>query len=1234
MADHRQPNPTTFGSNFQQYRPPPGPQTGGSGPPQQWIQQNQGPGKMTANSYGPPGQFQTPPMGGPPRPGLPPPGGVMPQNFNQPPTNMGMGQPGTLNGHSQGNFMPNSPPRGVMNGPSGTPPPAIPTSMGQPGTQSNFSNSGMPPQTMGQRPQMGPGAHPNQQRMPPLTNSLPRMPPSMGQSTGFPPTSMGQRMQPPQVGQTPSPQMGHGPPPMQGMPPSSMAQGMPPSSMAQGMSPHPGNNQGMPPQVGMPQVMGRGMPPVSSYGQAPPQTRPPVSNNIGAPPSSFGSQQPPGPPSMINNTTALGSSDRPNELPVPYHGQAQYSHQIGSSMHLSPGVTPGSGPPSNKSSRAATPVSGQTYDALEGQFTPNKQGGPSPPQGYNPSPLASQPPIGQDMGQRSTGITGRRQYPQGAGKESQIAPNYPGSYGNKAGDQMYQAPSGIPPYGNLQSPAMPQTLPAPNSGYSNPNPDHLTSNFNKLGLNESPQNQTAVNLLNERHLIHHEGLETVKPNLQHDFKKVHCNPDVFRCTLNAMPQTSTLLNKARLPLGILIHPFKDLSQLPVIQSSVIVRCRSCRTYINPYVHFVDQRRWKCNLCYRVNDLPEEFTFDPVTKTYGDPQRRPEIRSATIEFIAPSEYMLRPPQPAVYLYLLDVSFNAIETGYLNLFCQTLLEEIDKIPGDSRTQIGFLAYDRSLYFFNLAEGLSQPQMLIVPDLDDVFLPLPDELLVNLHESKDLVIDLLNQLPTLFEGNTETGSALGAALQAGYKLTSPTGGRITVMQTVLPTVGQGALQLREATPQTSAKNIPHLGPATDFYKKLALDCSAQQVAVDLFMLNGQYADMASISCISKYSAGCIYYYPSFHTIKNTALSDKYEADLRRYLTRKIGFESVMRIRCTRGLSIHTFHGNFFVRSTDLLSLPNINPDAGFGMQMSIEDTLTECSNVCFQAALLYTSSKGERRIRVHTLCLPVTNQISDVYGSADQQAIIGLLSKMAVDRTLTSSMGDARDALMNAAVDSLGAYMSQIPASQKIGSLILPFTLRVIPLFILSLLKSMAFKGTASTKTDDRVFALQQFKVLPISYLLQSVYPHLYPVHALDEKSPVTKGGISVHIPPLIQLSSANIDRHGVYLMDTGDCVYMIVGGSVSDQFCQNVLDKPNFMSIPETMTDLPEMENPTSENLRNFVNYLLDNRPNGTTFLVMRDDSKCRHVFYQHMIEDRTESSMSYYEFLQYLQQQIK
>ena len=41
-----------------------------------------------------------------------------------------------------------------------------------------------------------------------------------------------------------------------------------------------------------------------------------------------------------------------------------------------------------------------------------------------------------------------------------------------------------------------------------------------------------------------------------------------------------------------------------------------------------------------------------------------------------------------------------------------------------------------------------------------------------------------------------------------------------------------------------------------------------------------------------------------------------------------------------------------------------------------------------------------------------------------------------------------------------------------------------------------------------------------------------------------------------------------------------------------------------------------------------------FFVSRDDSRNRQMFIEHMIEDKTESSMSYYEFLQHLQKNIK
>ncbi|PNJ59693.1 SEC24A isoform 2, partial [Pongo abelii] len=532
--------------------------------------------------------------------------------------------------------------------------------------------------------------------------------------------------------------------------------------------------------------------------------------------------------------------------------------------------------------------------------------------------------------------------------------------------------TGVPP-SSLNYPSGPQAFTQTPLGAN-----HLTTSMSGLSL--QPEGLRVVNLLQERNMLPSTPLKPPVPNLHEDIQKLNCNPELFRCTLTSIPQTQALLNKAKLPLGLLLHPFKDLVQLPVVTSSTIVRCRSCRTYINPFVSFLDQRRWKCNLCYRVNDVPEEFLYNPLTRVYGEPHRRPEVQNATIEFMAPSEYMLRPPQPPVYLFVFDVSHNAVETGYLNSVCQSLLDNLDLLPGNTRTKIGFVTFDSTIHFYSLQEGLSQPQMLIVSDIEDVFIPMPENLLVNLNESKEDI---------------------------------------------------------------------HMTPSTDFYKKLALDCSGQQVAVDLFLLSGQYSDLASLGCISRYSAGSVYYYPSYHHQHNPVQVQKLQKELQRYLTRKIGFEAVMRIRCTKGLSIHTFHGNFFVRSTDLLSLPNVNPDAGYAVQMSVEESLTDTQLVSFQSALLYTSSKGERRIRVHTLCLPVVSTLNDVFLGADVQAISGLLANMAVDRSMTASLSDARDALVNAVIDSLSAYRSSVLSNQQPG-LMVPFSLRLFPLFVLALLK----------------------------------------------------------------------------------------------------------------------------------------------------------------------------------------
>ncbi|GAA6092873.1 protein transport protein Sec24B isoform X1 [Tachysurus ichikawai] len=854
---------------------------------------------------------------------------------------------------------------------------------------------------------------------------------------------------------------------------------------------------------------------------------------------------------------------------------------------------------SSTTTGSASPVP-NCYESLEGGNYPGSPAAPHPPP--PPSEPAKQaPPFGYN-------------YPT-------LQPGYQQSPAPR--------PEPIPAQGAYNQPGYPP--------YSQPFPSLNQLSTALGGLSGVPELEVEalrpVNLLQERNMLPPTPLVPPEPKLSSDLRSVNCSPDTFRCTLTSIPQTQAMLTKARLPLGLLLHPFRDLTQLPVITSNTIVRCRSCRTYINPFVSFLDQRRWKCNLCYRVNDVPDEFMYNPVTRSYGEPHKRPEVQNATVEFIASSDYMLRPPQPAVYLFVLDVSHNAVETGYLSVLCQALLDNLEKLPGDSRTRIGFLTFDSTIHFYNLQEGLSQPQMLVVSDIDDVFTPTPDNLLVNLKESQELVKDLLNALPKMFTHTRETHSALGPALQAAYKLMTPTGGRVSVFQTQLPTIGAGMLQSREDPNQrSSTKGVQHLGPATDFYKKLALDCSGQQIGVDLFLLSSQYADLASLACMSKFSAGSVFYYPAFHQIHTPALRVKLQKDLQRYLTRKIGFEAVMRIRCTKGMSIHTFHGNFFVRSTDLLSLANVNPDSGFAVQVSIDESLADTSLACFQAALLYTSSKGKRRIRVHTLCLPVVSQLSDVFAGADVQAISCLLANMAIDRSLSCNISDARDALVNAVVDSLESYRTNISNMQQTG-VIAPACLRLFPLYTLALLKQKALRTGTSTRLDERVFAMCEFKSQPIKQIMHMIHPDLYRVDNLSDQGALQLNERVIPQPPLLQLSAEKLTREGAFLLDCGSVMYLWLGRSCNEMFIRDVLGCSDYTSIPVSMTDLPELETAASERTRAFVSWLQESRGFCATFYVLKDDPSAKNSFFQHLVEDRSESAFSYYEFLLHVQQQL-
>lgn len=65
-------------------------------------------------------------------------------------------------------------------------------------------------------------------------------------------------------------------------------------------------------------------------------------------------------------------------------------------------------------------------------------------------------------------------------------------------------------------------------------------------------------------------------------------------------------------------------------------------------------------------------------------------------------------PPVYFFAIDVSASAYASGMVSVVCDTIKACLDRLPGDERTQVGFLTYDNALHFYNLKPTLAAPQV----------------------------------------------------------------------------------------------------------------------------------------------------------------------------------------------------------------------------------------------------------------------------------------------------------------------------------------------------------------------------------------------------------------------------------------------------------------------------------------------------------------------------------------------
>ena len=748
------------------------------------------------------------------------------------------------------------------------------------------------------------------------------------------------------------------------------------------------------------------------------------------------------------------------------------------------------------------------------------------------------------------------------------------------------------------------------------------------------------------------------------FDQGNASPKFARLTMNNIPATAEGLQSTGVPLGLILQPLARLQAgelaVPVLDFGETgpPRCRRCRAYINPFMMFRSGgNKFVCNLCTYPNETPPEYFC--ATSPQGvrvDRDQRPELTRGTVEFMVPKEYWSREPVGLRLLFLIDVTQESYNKGFIESFCDGILgalygfsedDEKDESGEPKRriplgAKVGFVTFDKEMHFYNVSPSLDQAQMMIMPDIEDPFVPLSEGLFVDPYESKTVISSLLTQLPSMFSTVKNPEPALLSTLNSALAALEKTGGKILCSLSTLPTWGPGRLFLRDAGQHAGGEPDKKLftteHPA---WKKVAERMVAAGVGADFFMAapSGGYLDMATIGHIPSTTGGETFYYPNFIAPRDNA---RLSLEIKHAVTRETGSQALMKVRCSTGLQVSHYHGNFIQHTFGAdLEIGVIDADKAIGVSFSHDGKLDSKLDVHFQSALLYTTASGDRRVRCSNIIASVSDNAKDSIKFVDQDAVYLLLAKEAATKlaSTSSSLKDIRLGLTERTIDILAAYRKNfLSQSHPPGQLVMPERLKEFCMYMLGLIKCRAFKGGSETM-DRRVHEMRMVRSIGALELSLYLYPRMIPVHNLqpEEGFPDPETG-HLKLPPSMRTSFSRVEPGGVYLVDNGQQCLLWFHGQTSPNLISDLFGegKTSLQSLDAYTSALPVLQTHLNAQVRNIVEFLRTMRGSkGLTIQLARQGiDGAEYEFARMLVEDRNNEAQSYVDWLVHIHKGVQ
>lgn len=200
---------------------------------------------------------------------------------------------------------------------------------------------------------------------------------------------------------------------------------------------------------------------------------------------------------------------------------------------------------------------------------------------------------------------------------------------------------------------------------------------------------------------------------------------------------------------------------------------------------------------------------------------------------------------------------------------------------------------------------------------------------------------------------------------------------------------------------------------------------------------------------------------------------------------------------------------------------------------------------------------------------------------------------------------------------------------GALILPETLKLLPLYILGLQKLPCFRTDA--RADSRAVWMARFLSMPADRIVAAVHPRLLPLHTLLSR-PANAPSIPEKLPP----TAAKLDPDGIFLMENGFDAYIYVGPAVPPAQCAELLGVPSPEAVnPVQFSGPPALDTPLSQAVCGLLDEIRRQRRGYMHVRLVYRGHPQEAGFVAALVEDRNPTAgLSYVEYLCHLHRLIQ